>query len=92
MSPYSYSFIILSKSYFFHEELKSEVLDLLKVAHPISREYSNVKASHTEWDWEPENLKIRNLKAFIRYNIGFKRATSCQMPGSIDTEKNIPPK
>ena len=56
---------ILIGDYFFHEELKSEVLDLLKVAHPISREHSNVKAFHTDWDWEPENLKIRNVKAFI---------------------------
>ena len=56
---------ILIGDYFFHEELKSEVLDLLKVAYSISREHSNVKAFHTDWDWEPENLKIRNVKAFI---------------------------
>ena len=56
---------ILIGDYFYHEKLKSEVLDLLKVAHPIPREYSNVKAFHTDWDWEPENLKIKNFKAFI---------------------------
>ena len=35
---------------------------------------------------------IENLKAFIKYNIGFIKAISCQMPGNIDIEKNIPPK
>ena len=35
---------------------------------------------------------IEYLKAFIKYNIGFIRARSCQIPGNIDIEKNIPPK
>ncbi len=35
---------------------------------------------------------IENLNAFIKYNIGFIRAISCQIPGNIDIEKNIPPK
>ena len=35
---------------------------------------------------------IENLSALIKYSIGFIRAISCQIPGSIDIEKNIPPK
>ena len=35
---------------------------------------------------------IENLKALIKYSIVFIRAISCQIPGNIDIEKNIPPK
>ena len=35
---------------------------------------------------------IENLRAFIKYRIGLTNAISCHIPGSMDIEKNIPPK
>ncbi len=32
-------------------------------------EVSNVKAIHTEWDWQSENVQVRNLKTFLIYEI-----------------------
>ena len=61
---------IIKGEYQFADKVKSEVLSLLKVCSPIPQNNSNVKASiHTEWDWEPENITFRNLKAYIREEI-----------------------
>ena len=57
---------ILVGDYQFADKVKSEVLSLLKVCNPIPQDRSNVKASiHTEWNWEPDNITFRNLKAYI---------------------------
>tara|TARA_B100000686_G_C16390651_1_gene762256 strand:+ start:92 stop:634 length:543 start_codon:yes stop_codon:yes gene_type:complete len=57
---------IVIDDYQFANPLKEEVLSLLKVCNPIPQDDSNVKASiHTEWDWEPNNLKLTNLKKYI---------------------------
>ena len=55
--------------YQFADPLKEEVLSLLKISSPIPREHSNVKAFHTSWDWFPTNVKIRNFKAYIQFEI-----------------------
>ena len=61
---------VIVGDYPFADQIKSEVLSLLKVCNPIPQNHSNVKASvHTEWDWEPDNLKFRNLKAYIKEQI-----------------------
>ena len=61
---------IFIDDYPFHDSLKKEVLSLLKVCQPISQNRSNVKASlHTEWDWEPNNIQFRNVKAYIKEKI-----------------------
>ena len=61
---------VIVGDYQFADQIKSESLSLLKVCDPISQDNSNVKASiHTEWNWEPNNLKFRNLKAYIREQI-----------------------
>ena len=61
---------ILVGEYQFADKVKEQVLSCLKICNPIPQEESNVKASiHTEWDWEPENITLRNLKAFIREEI-----------------------
>ena len=61
---------VIVGDYQFSDQIKSEVLSLLKVCNPIPQNHSNVKASvHTEWDWEPDNLKFRNLKAYIREQV-----------------------
>ena len=62
---------ILVDTYQFHDSLKKEVVRLLSAGAPcISQNDSNVKATlHTIWDWEPNNIKFRNVKAYIREEI-----------------------
>ena len=61
---------VLVGDYQFADKVKEQVLSSLKTCNPISQDYSNVKASiHTEWDWEPDNITFRNLKAFVREEI-----------------------
>ncbi len=61
---------VIKGEYRFADKVKSEVLSLLKICNPISRDNSNVKASlHTEWNWESENITFRNLKSYIREEI-----------------------
>ena len=61
---------IIKGEYQFADKVKRQVLSLLKICNPIPQDNSNVKASiHTEWDWEPDNITFRNLKAYIREEI-----------------------
>ena len=62
---------ILVDTYQFHDSLKKEVVRLLSEGAPcIPQNDSNVKATmHTVWDWEPNNIKFRNVKAYIREEI-----------------------
>ena len=61
---------IIKGEYQFFDKVKSEVLRLLKTCNTIPHNSSNVKAStHTEWDWEPDNITFRNLKETIREEI-----------------------
>ena len=61
---------ILIGEYQFADRVKEQVLSSLKTCNPISQNNSNVKASiHTVWNWEPYNLKFRNLKAYIREQV-----------------------
>ena len=56
--------------YQFADRVKEQVLSCLKTCNPIPQDNSNVKASvHTEWDWEPDNITLRNLKGYIREEI-----------------------
>ena len=77
---------ILIGEYQFADKVKSEVLSLLKFCDPIPEENSNVKASlHTEWNWEPDNITFRNLKAYIREEI-----EKHYRPGAmVDGERDI---
>tara|TARA_B100000287_G_C20366985_1_gene676203 strand:+ start:189 stop:722 length:534 start_codon:yes stop_codon:yes gene_type:complete len=59
---------VIVGDYQFADSLKKEVLSLLKTAQTIG--HTNVKASlHTAFDWEPDNLQFRNLRAYIREQI-----------------------
>ena len=61
---------VLVGDYQFADKVKEQVLSCLNHCNPIPQDNSNVKASiHTEWDWEPENIAFRNLKAYIRERI-----------------------
>ena len=59
---------ILIDDYQFSDSVKKEVLSLLKTAENVGQ--TNVKASlHTQWNWQPDNITFRNLKAYIRERI-----------------------
>jgi len=59
---------IIIGDYQFAESLNEEVLHQLQFAENIG--HTNVKASlHTEWDWLPDNQKIKNFKSFITSEI-----------------------
>ena len=61
---------VIKGEYLFADKVKSEVLRLLKVCNTIPHNSSNVKAStHTEWNWESENITFKNLKEYIREEI-----------------------
>ena len=62
---------IIKGEYQFSDKVKSEVFSLLNEGvAAIPQGNSNVKASlHTEWNWEPDNITFRNLKAYIREEI-----------------------
>ena len=55
----------------FHDIVSKEVQALMKKGiKTIPKSHSNVKASvHSHWDWEPDNITLRNLKAFIKEEI-----------------------
>ena len=59
--------VIIKGEYQFADKVKSEVLSLLRTANNIG--HTNVKAFHTNWNWEPDNITFRNLKAYIREEI-----------------------
>ena len=51
--------------YPFHKELKEEIVPLLE-KYPDQQDIkSNVKATHTEWDWNPNSSRIKRLKDII---------------------------
>ena len=53
---------IIIGEYQFAESFNKEVLHQLQFAENIG--HTNVKASlHTEWDWLPDNQKIKNFKS-----------------------------
>ena len=62
---------ILIGDYPFADVVNDEVVSILKnnPPAPISRDRSNVKAYHTEWDWQKDNIRFKNLKSFIQNEI-----------------------
>ena len=81
----SQSSTILIGDYLFQNKLKPEVLSLLDISNPIPREHSNVKAFHTIWNWEPDNLRIKNLKTFIQAEI-----ERFYKPGAMADSSRVP--
>tara|TARA_B100000686_G_scaffold342630_1_gene422153 strand:- start:741 stop:1280 length:540 start_codon:yes stop_codon:yes gene_type:complete len=74
---------VIVGDYQFSDQIKSEVLSLLKVCNSIPKNHSNVKCVlHTEWNWEPNNIKFRNLKAYIREEIEKKYRPGAMSDGS----------
>tara|TARA_B100001996_G_scaffold218502_1_gene167989 strand:+ start:425 stop:952 length:528 start_codon:yes stop_codon:yes gene_type:complete len=74
---------IIKGEYQFADSLRKEVLSLLKTASNIG--HTNVKAFHTVWEWEPDNITFRNLKAYIREEI-----EKHYKPGAVGGGSRIP--
>ena len=60
---------ILVGDYQFADRVKEETFSRLTNCDFIPRETTNVKAFHTKWDWEKDNITFRNLKAYLREEI-----------------------
>ena len=62
---------IMIGDYQFADKVADEVRTLLNIGvPPIPQDNSNVKASlHSEWNWQPDNITFRNLKAYIKEEI-----------------------
>ena len=58
--------------YPFHKQLKDELVPLLESYPDKQDRKTNVKATMTEWQWNPENDRLKRLKnnitEFINYN------------------------
>ena len=61
---------VIIGDYPYADAFNEEVLSLLESGRYEHVGKTNVKAFiHTEWNWEPNNIKFRNLKAYIREEI-----------------------
>ena len=62
--------------YPFHKQLKDELVPLLENYPDKQDKKTNVIATMTEWDWNPENDRLKRLKnnilEFANYNCSFK--------------------
>ncbi len=62
---YIHKFDIHVADYPFHEKLKDGILPILENYPDIQKRSTNVKASHTEWNWQPQNIQIIKLKKYL---------------------------
>tara|TARA_R100001082_G_scaffold7100_1_gene4396 strand:- start:545 stop:1099 length:555 start_codon:yes stop_codon:yes gene_type:complete len=66
--------------YPFHKELKDELVPLLENYPDKQGRQTNVVATMTEWDWNPENDRLNRLKnniiEFTNYNCAFMKGDS----------------
>ena len=57
---------ILVGDYPFVDSFRKEVLSLIESeTYSIPKNNTHVKAWHTDWMWQPENLKIINFKNYL---------------------------
>ena len=72
----NYSDIFIGE-YPFNKELKDELVPLLEEYDDRQNRKTNVQATMTEWDWNPENVRLERLKnnilEFVNYNCSFSR-------------------
>ena len=72
---------VIVGDYQFADKVKDQVFSALKVSESIPKDYTNVKAFHTEWNWEPDNITFRNLKSYIREQIETSYRPGAQSDG-----------
>jgi len=58
-----------------HKQLKDELVPLLEKYPDQHNRETNVKATMTEWNWNPENVRLERLKnnilEFVNYNCNY---------------------
>ena len=68
--------------YPFHKELKDELVPLLENYPDKQGRQTNVVATMTEWNWNPENDRLKRLKnnitEFTNYNHAFRRGSNSE--------------
>tara|TARA_B100000427_G_scaffold141128_1_gene117529 strand:+ start:397 stop:933 length:537 start_codon:yes stop_codon:yes gene_type:complete len=72
--------VIIVGEYSFHKELKEELLPLLENYPDEMGRKTSVKATMTEYDWDPKSDRLERLKnnilEFANYNCSFKWSSS----------------
>ena len=70
--------------YPFHKQLKDELVPLLENYPDKQDKKTNVIATMTEWDWNPENDRLKRLKnnilEFANYNCSFRKGDIYSKP------------
>ena len=51
--------------YPFHQQLKDNLLPILEITSDAEGKKSNVKADHTHWDFEKDNIQVKKIKKYI---------------------------
>ena len=54
-------YVVLIGEYPFHKQLKEEIVPILEQYPDIQEKKTNVKATMTEWDWNPGSDRIERL-------------------------------
>ena len=77
----SYSDVCIGE-YPLHKQLKDELVPLLEKYPDKQGRQTNVIATMTEWDWNPENVRLKRLKnniiEFINYNCNNQEVRSVE--------------
>ena len=70
----NYDYVCIGE-YPFHKQLKDELVPLLENYPDKQGRRTNVVATLTEWDWNPENVRLKRLKnniiEFVNYNLSY---------------------
>ncbi len=51
--------------YPFHQKLQEDLLPLIKYHHFVDIGHTNVRAQHTEWDWQKNHTQVIKFKGWI---------------------------
>ena len=62
-------YVVLIGEYPFHKQLKEEIVPILEQYPDIQEKKTNVKATMTEWDWNPGSDRIERLKQCINTEV-----------------------
>jgi len=70
----NYDYVCIGE-YPLHKQLKDELVPLLEKYPDQHDRKTNVKATMTEWNWNPENVRLKRLKnniiEFVNYNCNY---------------------
>ena len=77
----NYDYVCIGE-YPLHKQLKDELVPLLEKYPDQHDKKTNVKATMTEWDWNPKNVRLKRLKnnisEFVNYNCNYHQIRSIE--------------